>query len=200
MVKRAIDRQRTAINRKALSHPTACVIRDELLTQSTPSVLDFGCGRGGDSQRLREMGFYVACWDREFCPKERITAASIVLLNFVLNTIEWPAERTSIARITYALADSLLVVAVRVGRDPWKGETERYHDGVRTESNTFQKIYKHDEFCQGLADTLDAPVYGPEPGIAYVFKDQSLEEKFLARCPSQRSKKWESQRGSPTAL
>lgn len=187
MADRAIHRERTALRRESLSSPTAAAMNDQLIAKDT-TVLNFGCGHNDDGRLLCAQGVDASGWDRYFTPHVRLDSADVVLLNFVINTIESPAERESIVLIAYALARQALVISVRTDRQGWKGRISTYSDGIVTEHETFQKIYLHEEFCQEIADILQWPVYGVKSGIAYVFRDSRMGEEYLIRHPNRRQK------------
>jgi SAM-dependent methyltransferase len=89
---------RTAITRKVLSRPAKWVA-DHLLLQ-TDSVLDYGCGRGGDVERLRERGTRVIGYDPSGRFARKGGAAEgpfdLVLCSFVLNVVHDVEERERI--------------------------------------------------------------------------------------------------------
>ena len=88
---------RTAIRRTDLSRPVTQALQDGLIAPSR-SLLDYGCGRGGDVQRLRELGYSVSGWDPAFAPDEPLEPADVVNLGYVINVIESPAERADTLR------------------------------------------------------------------------------------------------------
>src|SRR5690349_15761583 len=67
-------RARTAINRTDLSKPVAQAIQDGVIIAAR-SVLDYGCGRGGDVARLRGLGYTTTGWDPVFAPDQPLAAA-----------------------------------------------------------------------------------------------------------------------------
>jgi len=78
-------------------------------------LLDFGCGRGSDIEIATELGARCWGWDPYFAPGGSKDPADIVNLGFVLNVIESVHERQQVLRDAFALATSVLVVAVIYG-------------------------------------------------------------------------------------
>ena len=56
-----------------------------------------------------------------------------------------------------------------------------FSDGIVTNSGSFQKIYTQNEFRQYLEAILGRKPYMASLGIAYVFKDESVESSHLAQ-------------------
>lgn len=165
---------------------------DQLITKHT-TVLNFGCGYNDDGRILCDEGTVASGWDRHFTPHGSLDAADVVLLNFVLNTIEHAAERETVTLIAYALAKRALVIAVRTDKQGWAGQTTIHNDGIVTEHETFQKIYEHEAFCQLIANTLQRPAHGVKSGIVYVFRDEVMQEAYLKRHPRRRSRLFQPQ-------
>ncbi|MEU7378103.1 methyltransferase domain-containing protein [Streptomyces albidoflavus] len=86
------QRHRTAIGRVGLSVPARQAVVD-LQLEPRMRVLDYGCGRGGDVRALQNIGLDVSGWDPAHHPDGDLKPAEIVLLTYVLNVIEDPAER-----------------------------------------------------------------------------------------------------------
>jgi DNA phosphorothioation-associated putative methyltransferase len=57
---------------------------------------------------------------------------------------------------------------------------KRYRDGFLTSRNTFQKYFSQDELKDYLEHVLAQEVFLVGPGIAYVFRDKDLEQRFNA--------------------
>ena len=138
---------RTAIARRRLSAPVREAIRRRELHRPGTSVLDYGCGRGGDVARLRAMGYDASGWDPHWAPSPLPEPARVVLLSFVLNVIEDPEEmRQVLARASSLVAaPGAPIVSVRVDLPPLRGPVpagwRREGDGWRTSSGTFQRPF-----------------------------------------------------------
>lgn len=172
-----ISRQRSAIRRYVCSRPTALAFASGLLSAKR-SVLDYGCGYGGDVRWLRSKKVPAVGWDPHFNPDPALLReADAVSLIYVLNVIESPTERDDTLRRAYELARRALIVAVRVDRD-LEGAAS-YGDGVLTGAGTFQKLYGQAEFLSYLEDKLGARPHPASLGIAFVFKDGELEREYL---------------------
>ncbi|ORB77282.1 hypothetical protein BST46_25370, partial [Mycobacterium timonense] len=69
-------RQRTAIGRGDLSMPVRQALIDDVVRPGS-SVLDYGCGRGQDTVRLRKMGVAADGWDPYFAPETPLTERDV---------------------------------------------------------------------------------------------------------------------------
>lgn len=170
-------RERTALRRVAASRPIALALSAGIINSET-TVFDYGCGYGADIRYLESRGIKANGWDPFFRPKAEIIAADVVNLGYVLNVIEDPKERQETLRQAYALAKRVLIVAVRVERA--LENAEEFGDGVVTKRGTFQKIYAQDEFQNCLIAVLECCPRIASLGIAYLFKDQEVEARYLA--------------------
>ncbi|MGE0683206.1 MAG: DNA phosphorothioation-associated putative methyltransferase [Candidatus Binatia bacterium] len=174
-----LARHRTALQRYALSTPMQALHRHGYL-DGARTIFDYGCGKGDDVRILRHNGIEAAGWDPHFTPDASRTQADIVNIGFVLNVIEDPLERAQALRGAYTLTDKLLVVAAMLtGRVATNGEA--FSDGVRTSRNTFQKYYTQRELRDYLSSVLDKEPVAVGPGVFFVFKDESEEQRFFAQ-------------------
>ena len=76
-----------------------------------PTFFDYGCGHGGDVQRLAQRGYTSSGWDPYYYPDAPRTAAEIVNLGYVINVIEDPTERCEALLQAWALTGKVLIVA-----------------------------------------------------------------------------------------
>lgn len=155
-----IDRHKTAITRTRLSAPTYLAIKLGYIRPGT-TVLDYGCGKGSDVRFLSDSGILAMGYDPYFIPytEEEVRGQQwdVVLLNFVLNTIEDPRERRQCLLKCFDIAKEALIVAVRPLPIKVMRST-KYGDGIITSKNTFQKAYS----CQELEDYV-TEVTGVKP-------------------------------------
>jgi hypothetical protein len=175
-----IDRHRTAMSRTALSRPMELAFADGVLVDGS-SVLDYGCGRGGDVDRLCQLGMKSTGWDPNHRPDTPLVEADVVNLCYVLNVIENPAERREALRRAWSLARSCLVVAAR---PTWEARDVRgrpHGDGILTAKNTFQKFYEQDELRGYIEGTVGQRAIAAAPGIFYVFREEAAAHSVLAR-------------------
>ncbi len=179
-----IARHRTAIRRFQFSRPIALAVSDRLI-QDNRTVFDYGCGHGEDVSLLKKNGLKARGWDPHFRPDAPIQPADIVNLGYVLNVIEDPAERTETLRKAFALAEKALVVAVRVDQSLEKGLP--FQDGLITSRGSFQKIFSQAEFRQFVGDTLGVRPYIAGLGVAYAFKENEEENRYVSETAFQRS-------------
>lgn len=175
-----IDRSRTALSRTNLSRPIAIALKDGLLPTAT-SILDFGCGRGGDVQRLRALGYPATGWDPAYAPDTPVQPAEIVNLGYVVNVIEDPRERQAALLRAWELAKRLLIVAVRPQWEERDVRGRSFRDGILTTKGTFQKFYGQDQLRTWLDGILGARSVAAAPGIFYIFRDHHELESFRAR-------------------
>jgi hypothetical protein len=132
-------RARTAIKRTELSKPVTQALQDGVITPAR-SVLDYGCGRGGDVAKLRELGYIATGWDPIFAADEPLVAADIVNLGYVVNVIESPEERAETLRNAWNLTSSVLLVAARLDWEARGVGSQPIADGVVTTRGTFQVL------------------------------------------------------------
>jgi hypothetical protein len=145
------------------------------------SVLDYGCGRGGDVDRLRQLGLLATGWDPTHRPDTPLVEADVVNLGYVLNVIENQVERRDVLRKAWALARSSLVVAARPAWEAREVRGRPHGDGLLTAKDTFQKFYEQDELRSYLESILGQRAVAAAPGIFYVFRDEAMAQAVLAR-------------------
>lgn len=174
-----VRRLRTAIERGSLSRPVDIALDDGLLPPGA-SFFDYGCGRGGDLQRLRALGYQADGWDPEFRPHSEPRPSDVVNLGYVVNVIENPAERVETLQQAWSLAKSVLVVSARLNHESRALGGRQYADGILTARNTFQKFFTQEELRAWIDDVLGVQSVAAAPGIFYVFRDDLEAQSFLA--------------------
>jgi DNA phosphorothioation-associated putative methyltransferase len=174
-----VDRHKTALHRVDLSRPVRLAVEEGLITRRS-CVFDYGCGLGGDVQRLRERGIKSWGWDPVHAPKERLRAADVVNFGYVANVIERPSERTDALRSAWTLAKQVLVIAARISMDARGGVGATFEDGYVTQLGTFQKYFEQTELREWIDQTLGVASVPSAPGVFYVFRDAELRERYLA--------------------
>jgi DNA phosphorothioation-associated putative methyltransferase len=170
---------RTAIKRTALSRPIAQAIADGFVSPGK-SVFDYGCGRGGDVTRLRDLGVNAAGWDPNFHSDGPLTPSAIVNLGYVVNVIADPSERGQALQAAWGLAGELLIVSARMAWDAHTVRAIPCGDGVVTTAGTFQKFFTQEELRDWIERSLGASSVAAAPGVFYVFRDAATKETFLA--------------------
>jgi DNA phosphorothioation-associated putative methyltransferase len=175
----ALERHRSAMRRVALSRPMATTIKDGLIAPGA-TVLDYGCGRGGDVAALRAAGVATIGWDPVFAPEATCAPASVVNLGYVVNVIEDPGERRATLRSASALATQLLVVSARLVDEAPARPGPTMADGIVTRIGTFQKFYEQQELRAWIDQTLSVQSIAAAPGVFYVFADEKLRALHLA--------------------
>ncbi|MEU1413724.1 DNA phosphorothioation-associated putative methyltransferase [Streptomyces sp. NPDC005731] len=173
-------RHQTAIGRVGLSLPARRAVGDLRLAPET-GVLDYGCGRGGDVRALQHLGLDAAGWDPVHLPDGRREPAEVVLLTYVLNVIENPAERRETLLRAWDLAKSALVVSARLRWERNQIKGTEYGDGILTRRRTFQHLYAAGELRDYVEEATGVRCVSAAPGIVYAFKDDAARLSYLAR-------------------
>ncbi|KUM79303.1 DNA phosphorothioation-associated putative methyltransferase [Streptomyces curacoi] len=173
------ERRRTAIGRAVLSLPARQALADRQLL-SGRTVLDYGCGRGDDVRALQRLECQVAGWDPFYCPEPQPRASDVVLLTYVLNVIEDPAERRRTLVRAWELASTLLVVSARLTWERSKVRGEEFGDGLLTTRQTFQHLYGAGELREYVQQATGVRVVSAAPGVVYAFKDDRARLDYLA--------------------
>lgn len=136
---------KTAITRKKPSRP--CKTIEHLLT---PTVVDYGCGKGEDKDYLNSKGVLCLGYDK-YNPEYNETKPSLigrtVMCNFVLNTIPLQERIEVINDLKQA---ENIFISVRT--DKVKGKIK--DDGVITSKGTFQTQLKADEWLSFFREHL----------------------------------------------
>ncbi|MET9454115.1 DNA phosphorothioation-associated putative methyltransferase [Streptomyces canus] len=174
------DRRLTAIGRGALSMPARQALADGQLS-SDRSVLDYGCGRGDDVQALNRLDCRVTGWDPYYRCEAQPTASDVVLLTYVLNVIEDPAERRRTLRQAWDLARAVLIVSARLTWEKSKVRGQEFGDGLLTSRQTFQHLFGASELRAYVEEVTGARVVSASPGVVYAFKDESARLGYLAQ-------------------
>lgn len=162
-------RELTAIRRAKLSMPARRALAE---LRDGDSLLDYGAGRGIDTDLLRKMRgeTLVHSWDPYYAPGAP-RPADVVLLSYVLNVIEDRAERDDVLRDAWGLAQRTLVVAVRQGGPATVAKFEPSGDGVITQAGTFQRYFRAAEFADYVTGVVKAPIRRLGPCVVGVDRE-----------------------------
>ncbi|HBB34842.1 MAG TPA: DNA phosphorothioation-associated methyltransferase [Cyanobacteria bacterium UBA8803] len=174
-----IERHRAAIIRTDLSKPVRLAIESGILSKDT-TFFDYGCGHGGDIQRLAKQGYSSRGWDPYYQPDCPLTAADVVNLGYVINVIEDRTERCQALLKAWELAQNVLVVAAQVLIGDRSSGQIAYGDGIVTRRNTFQKYYEQEELKLYIDQVLGVDAIPVDLGIYFVFRDEAQAESFRA--------------------
>lgn len=174
-------RARTALERVSLSRPVRIAVADALITPGVTSVLDYGCGRGGDVERLRRAEVDCDGWDPHHRPDGPREPSDVVNLGYVVNVIEDAGERQEALRNAWSLARQVLLVSARLGLESPDLEGVPFRDGLRTSAGTFQKLYAQAELREWIEATLGERTVAAAPGVFFVFRHPALEQEWLLR-------------------
>lgn len=175
----SISRHKTAIKRPDMSKPIRLALEHGLLNHET-TLFDYGCGYGGDIDRLNEQGIVSAGWDPVYRPEQERKSADVVNLGYVVNVIEDVNERAAVLREAWSLASKLLIVSARLSIEANnKPSQNRFADGYVTSRGTFQKLYDQQELRDWINQILGVSCVVVAPGIFYIFRDQSIQQSFV---------------------
>jgi len=174
-----IERHRAALVRKTLSRPVRLALEAGLFTPEG-SFFDYGCGYGGDVERLTNEGIYSEGWDPFYAPETPWKMAKVVNLGYVINVIEEPQERAKSLENAWSLTEEVLIVAAQIlVTHSFRGMMV-YGDGVITRRNTFQKYYQQEELKNYIDQTLQVDAIPVDLGIYFVFKNEKTAQAFCA--------------------
>ena len=168
------------MSRTFFSRPVQQLMADGLLGDGT-TFFDYGCGRGGDVRRLRELGHPANGWDPAHASNEPKSHAQVVNLGYVVNVIEDVQERREALQSAWRLADDVLVVAARLDWEVNGSRGKAFGDGWITSSGSFQKFFSQGELRSWIDTTLGQQSVAAAPGIFYVFRSEAAEQRLLAR-------------------
>ncbi|MBE9145390.1 DNA phosphorothioation-associated putative methyltransferase [Planktothrix mougeotii] len=174
-----IERHRAALPRKTLSRPVRLALEAELFQKET-TFFDYGCGYGGDIQRLAEQGYISTGWDPYYSPQTPRVESDIVNLGYVINVIECQTERREALIQAWNLTQKVLIIAAQVLVDTQEKGIMVYGDGVITSRNTFQKYYQQEELKVYIDQVLNVDAIPLDLGVYIVFRDETEAEKFRA--------------------
>jgi len=174
-----IDRHRAAIARTEISRPVRLAIEWSILNQDT-TFFDYGCGYGGDVQRVGNLGYTSTGWDPYYYPNQQITPADVVNLGYVINVIEDIAERNQSLIKAWELTHKVLIVAAQVLINAPSKAQLAYNDGIVTSRNTFQKYYEQQELKKYIDEVLNVDAVPVALGVYFVFRDEAEKESFKA--------------------
>ena len=175
----ASARHRTAISRDELSRPLRLAILHEIVDKST-SVLDYGCGRGGDVSRLKKKKIKATGWDPYYQPETKRKTTDVVNLGFVVNVVEDPIERAEVLREEWKLTRQTLIVSARLENELDDAHVTAFGDGWMTRQGTFQKFFEHDELGAWIQAIVREKPIAAGPGTYYIFRRTIDRERYLA--------------------
>ncbi|MFF9567601.1 DNA phosphorothioation-associated putative methyltransferase [Streptomyces sp. NPDC014685] len=174
------DRRLTAISRASLSVPARQALIDKQIATDR-TILDYGCGRGGDVRALRQLKCNAAGWDPFYQADTRLEPADVVLLTYVLNVIEDPHERRKTLKEAWELTNTVLVASARLTWERSKVKGEAFGDGLLTSRRTFQHLFGASELRTYVEEVTGVRTVSAAPGIVYAFKDERARLSYLAR-------------------
>jgi DNA phosphorothioation-associated putative methyltransferase len=173
-----VERHRAAMTRVELSRPARLAIESGIITPET-MIFDYGCGLGGDVQRLQASGYDCMGWDPYYFPDVELRSADVVNLSYIINVIEDPVERDLALVRAWELTGQVLIVAAQILVNELRGVLG-YGDGILTKRNTFQKYYQQAELKEYIDRILTVDAVPLGLGIFLVFRDECRAESFRA--------------------
>lgn len=173
-----IDRHKAAIVRKSLSRPVRLALESGLFTPEVTTFFDYGCGYGGDVERISEQGYQSLGWDPYYRPNSNCIAADIVNLGYVINVVEDQQERREVLIKAWELTQKILIVSAQVLINDSNHGVVAYGDGIITRRNTFQKYYEQEELKSYIDQMLQVDSIPVALGIYFVFRDATQAETF----------------------
>lgn len=174
-----IERHKAAMFRKDLSRPVRLALEAELFSRDT-TFFDYGCGYGGDIERLAEKGYFSCGWDPYYCPDRPLASAQIVNLGYVINVIECQEERRAALIKAWELTQKVLLVSAQVLINDRNAGQVAYGDGIITKRNTFQKYFQQEELKTYIDRILGVDAVPVALGIYFVFRDAAQADSFRA--------------------
>lgn len=173
------ERRLTAIGRAALSVPARQAFADRQLGPER-TILDYGCGRGGDVRSLERLDCRITGWDPYYRPETKLEQADVVLLTYVLNVIEDPEERRNTLMRAWQLAKTVLITSARLTWEKSKVRGQEFGDGLITSRQTFQHLFGASELRDYVEEVTGTRCVSASPGVVYAFKDDSARLSYLA--------------------
>lgn len=177
-----IARHKAAIVRNSLSRPVRLALDAGIFTLGSSTFFDYGCGYGGDVQRLREQGYESAGWDPYYARDQSIFNADVVNLGYVINVVEDLAERREALLKAWEITNQVLIVSAQVLVNDNGYGFMAYGDGIITRRNTFQKYYEQEELKVYIDQVLQVDSIPIALGIYLVFRDETKGEAFRLSC------------------
>ncbi|MGK7943678.1 MAG: DNA phosphorothioation-associated putative methyltransferase [Microcystaceae cyanobacterium] len=173
-----IDRHKAAIVRTSLSRPVRLALDIELFTSPETTFFDYGCGYGGDIERIAKQGYTSAGYDPYYRPDDPLIASDIVNLGYVINVIEDLQERRETLLAAWELTHQILIVSAQVLINDRTQGLVAYGDGVITSRNTFQKYYEQEELKAYIDQVLENDAIPIGLGVYLVFRDENKAQTF----------------------
>lgn len=137
----------TAISRNRLSAPLFYLISHTCLHGR---ILDYGCGKGGDADRLRQLGFDVTQYDPYYFPLCPDGFFDIVLCIYVLNVIDVDEQQRVISIVLQYLAPgsvAYFVVRRDIPRVGYRVEKKDYFTMQRYVELDMEIIHENKNYC-----------------------------------------------------
>ncbi len=173
-----IDRHKAAISRNDFSKPVRLALEASLFQKET-RFFDYGCGQGGDLERIAKLGYPSSGWDPYYQPDTQLVTADVVNLGYIINVVESQTERREALIKAWELTQQVLIVAAQVLIAQGNSQIA-YGDGIITSRNTFQKYYDQEELKLYIDQVLGVDAVPVALGIYFVFRDEAQAQNFRA--------------------
>jgi DNA phosphorothioation-associated putative methyltransferase len=172
-----IERHKAAIKRSELSRPVSLALETGIIAPES-TFFDYGCGYGGDVERIYAQGIKSLGWDPYYSPDTPKIKADVVNLGYVINVIEDLGERRAVLIEAWELTEKVLIVAAQVLINDSNCGLIVYGDGIITNRNTFQKYYQQEELKSYIDQVLEVDSIPVGLGIYFVFRNDEDKENF----------------------
>ena len=127
------------------------------------------------------MGYEAQGWDPHYAPDGTRTESDVVMLTYVLNVIESPAEREEVVTCAWGLTKRALVVSCRLTWEDSQVKGSNVGDGVVTSRDTFQHLFTTKEMKSLIEGATGTRCVSPTPGVVYAFRRPEDQLQYLAR-------------------
>jgi len=161
-----------------MSRPMKFCIHNQIILKKD-SIFDYGCGRGGDINRLRELGYEANGFDPYYARENPLIYSDVVTCLFVLDVIEEHSDRIAVLRKIWHLSRKLLVIAVRQDGDIRTKGTALNDGYIRL--RTFQRGWHQPEFRKFVEETLNQKTYLLGDGMIALTKNLDFVHSFKDR-------------------
>jgi len=161
-----------------MSRPMRFCIQNQIILKKD-SIFDYGCGRGFDIKKLRELGYKANGFDPYYAKENPLIYSDVVTCLFVLDVIENHSDRVEVLKKIWLLSRKLLVVAVRQDGEIRTRGTPLNDGYIRL--RTFQRGWHQPEFRAFIEDTLHQKTYLLGDGMVALTKNLDFVHSFKDR-------------------
>ncbi|WP_041430360.1 hypothetical protein [Synechococcus sp. PCC 7502] len=165
-----ICRHFSALRRNQLSRPIKQAIAKKIILPSD-TIFDYGCGFGGDVERLRILGYKANGFDPYYARHNPLIYSDIVTNLFVIDVIENESDRIAVIKKCWMLCRKIFLLAVRMDGEIRSQTTGRFYNDGRIRLRTFQRGWHQPDFREFVEDTLQQKTYLFGDGMVALVKN-----------------------------